>query len=135
MSVSDPIADMLTIIRNGFCARKKEVITKSSKLQKEIVRILSEENFISKYTVLSPSKKYNYERIKIILRYTDSGESVIKGIERVSRPGIRRYVDAKHIPVVLNHIGIAIISTNKGVFTDGQARKNSVGGEYICKVW
>ena len=135
MSVSDPIADMLTIIRNGYRAKKKEVITKSSKLQKEIVRILSEENYIDKYTIIPPAKKYNYERIKTTLRYTDSGESIIKGIERISKPGIRRYLDAKHIPVVLNHTGIAIISTNKGIFTDSQARKNNAGGEYICKVW
>ncbi|RLC46017.1 MAG: 30S ribosomal protein S8 [Candidatus Cloacimonadota bacterium] len=135
MSVSDPIADMLTIIRNGYRAKKKEVITRSSKLQKEIVRILYEENYINKYTIIPPMKKYNYERIKIALRYTDSGESVIKGIDRVSKPSIRIYLDARHIPVVLNHTGIAIISTNKGIFTDSQARKNNVGGEYICKIW
>lgn len=137
MANFDPIAQMLTIIRNGIQAKKNSVVVDSSNLKKNIVRILHEENFISKYAVLEPSEEDNrkFEQIKIYLRYVNDLESVIKGLEKVSKPGKRVYVNSKKIPVVFNHIGIAILSTNKGVLTDRDARKYNVGGEYICKIW
>jgi small subunit ribosomal protein S8 len=128
---------MLTIIRNGIQAKKKSVVVDSSNLKKNIVRILHEENYISKYSVLEPSEEENrkFEQIKIYLRYVNDFDSVIKGLQKVSKPGKRVYVDSKNIPVVFNHIGIAILSTNKGVLIDRDARKYNVGGEYICKIW
>ncbi|MBN2017692.1 MAG: 30S ribosomal protein S8 [Candidatus Cloacimonetes bacterium] len=137
MANFDPIAQMLTVIRNGIQAKKNAVVIDSSNLKKNIVRILHEENFISKYVILEPSEEENrkFEQIKIYLRYVNDLESVIKGLEKVSKPGKRVYVDSKNIPVVFNHIGIAILSTNKGVLIDRDARKYNVGGEYICKIW
>ena len=137
MTCTDPIADMLTIIKNGLQRNKEFVIVNSSKLRKEILRILDEENYITKYSILKKSDEKNrkFEEIKITLRYTNSGESVIQNVQKVSKPGKRIYVNSKKIPVVLNHIGIAILSTNKGVITDRIARKEKVGGEYLCKVW
>lgn len=137
MPTTDPIADMLTIIRNGIHAKKKTVTINSSNMRKEIARILYEENFISKYTFLEKSEeaKRKFNQIRITIRYTTNEESVIKGLERVSRPGKRVYVNSKNIPVVYNHLGIAIISTNIGVITDSIARREKVGGEYLCKIW
>ena len=137
MASTDPIADMLTIIRNGINAKKETVAIGASRMRKEIARILAEENFISKYTIIERSEEENrkFDQIKISLRYTDNDESVIKGLERVSSPGKRVYVDSHNIPVVYNHIGIAILSTNRGVITDSIARKERVGGEYLCKIW
>lgn len=137
MPTTDPIADMLTIIRNGIHAKKKTVTINSSNMRKEIARILYEENFISKYTFLEKSEeaKRKFNQIRITIRYTTNEESVIKGLERVSRPGKRVYVNSINIPVVYNHLGIAIISTNIGVITDSIARREKVGGEYLCKIW
>ena len=137
MPTTDPIADMLTIIRNGIHAKKKTVTINSSNMRKEIARILYEENFISKYTFLEKSEeaKRKFNQIRITIRYTKNEESVIKGLERVSRPGKRVYVNSINIPVVYNHLGIAIISTNIGVITDSIARREKVGGEYLCKIW
>ncbi|HEX37889.1 MAG TPA: 30S ribosomal protein S8 [Candidatus Cloacimonetes bacterium] len=136
MANFDPIAQMLTIIRNGLQAKKKYVVIDSSNLKKDIARILHEENYITKYSIIEPSDEENkkFEKIKIYLRYVNE-ESVIRGLEKISKPGKRIYVNTKNIPVVLNHIGIAILSTNKGVLTDRDARKFNVGGEYICKIW
>ncbi|MCK4357636.1 MAG: 30S ribosomal protein S8 [Candidatus Cloacimonetes bacterium] len=137
MPTTDPIADMLTIIRNGIHAKKKTVTINSSNMRKEIARILYEENFISKYTFLEKSEeaKRKFNQIRITIRYTTNEESVIKGLERVSRPGKRVYVNSINIPVIYNHLGIAIISTNIGVITDSIARREKVGGEYLCKIW
>ena len=137
MSNFDPIAQMLTVIRNGIQAKKKFVTVPSSNLKKDIVRILHEENFVSKYTILEPSNKEDrkFEEIKVYLRYVNDFESVIKGLKKISKPSKRVYVNSENIPVVLNHIGTAILSTNKGVLTDRDARKYKVGGEYICKIW
>ncbi len=136
MANFDPIAQMLTIIRNGLQAKKKYVVIDSSNLKKDIARILHEESFISKYAIMEPSEDEGrkFEKIKIYLRYVND-EPVIKGLEKISKPGKRIYVNTKNIPVVLNHIGIAILSTNKGVLTDRNARKYNVGGEYLCKIW
>jgi len=137
MTNIDSIAQMLTIIRNGIQAKKKYIIVNSSNIRKDIVRILQEERFISKYSILEASEEENrkFEQIKIYLRYINDLESVIKGLQKVSKPSKRVYVNSSNIPVVYNHIGIAILSTNKGILTDRDARKYHVGGEYLCKIW
>lgn len=137
MTNIDPIAQMLTIIRNGIQAKKKYIIVNSSNIRKDIVRILQEERFISKYSILEASEEENrkFEQVKIYLRYINDLESVIKGLQKVSKPSKRVYVNSSNIPVVYNHIGIAILSTNKGILTDRDARKYHVGGEYLCKIW
>ncbi|MCK4338844.1 MAG: 30S ribosomal protein S8 [Candidatus Cloacimonetes bacterium] len=137
MPITDPIADMLTVIRNGIHAKKKIVTINSSNMRKEIARILYQENFISRYTFLEKSEEETrkFDQIRINIRYTTNEESVIKGLERVSRPSKRVYVNSKNIPVVYNHLGIAILSTNIGVITDSVARREKVGGEYLCKIW
>ena len=137
MANFDPIAQMLTVIRNGIQAKKKFVVVDSSNLKKGIIRILHEENFITKYSVLEPSETENrkFEQIKINIRYVNDFESVIKGLQKISKPSKRVYVNSLNIPIVLNHIGIAILSTNKGVLIDRDGRKYNVGGEYICKIW
>lgn len=137
MTSTDPIADMLAIIKNGINRKKEFVILNSSKLRKEILRILDEENYIAKYSILekSDTKNRKFEMIKIFLKYAEGDKSVIQNVQKISRPGKRVYVSSKEIPVVLNHIGIAILSTNKGLMTDRNARKEKIGGEYICKIW
>jgi small subunit ribosomal protein S8 len=131
MSMSDPIADYLTRVRNASRARHKRVDIPASNVKKEITRILLEQKFISDFTTMEDDKQ---NIIRISLKYSDS-RSVIKGMRRVSRPGIRRYRPAGDLPRVNNGMGIAIISTSKGVMTDRQARKENVGGEVLCMVW
>ncbi len=137
MSVTDPIADAITKIRNAYRADHKTVAIHHSKINESIAKILDEENFINSYelVVRNPKKKVYRKRIYINLRYTNNGEPVMLGIERISKPGLRIYVSANNIPSVLNNTGCAIISTSKGVMVDRDARKQHVGGEYICKVW
>ncbi len=137
MPITDPIADLFSSIKNMIQVNKKYVVVNSSNLRKEILRILEEEKYIEKYTVLEKSEENNrkFEKIKIKIRYLENGESFLRGIQRVSKPGKRIYVNSSKIPVVLNHIGIALISTNQGILTDANARKNNVGGEYLGKVW
>ena len=129
--VTDPIADMLTRVRNANQMRYKEVEVPSSKMKNEIARILISEGFIVDYKV----KKNNIQDILVLsLKYVDK-ERVITGLKRISKPGLRVYVKAEEVPSVLNGLGIAIISTSKGVMTDKEARNNSLGGEvlaYIC---
>jgi len=137
MSVSDPIADALTKIRNAYRAGHTQVIVNHNKLVEAVVKILADENFINSSTVLDkdPEHKINYKRIMINLRYTNSGNPIIQGLERVSKPGRRVYVKAADMPSVFNNTGCAIISTSSGVMVDRDARKQSVGGEYVCRVW
>lgn len=132
MSVSDPIADMLTVIRNGCRAKLKKVEVPASKIKSEILKVLLKEKFISNFKYIEDGKQ---GILRIYLKYTEDEESVITGIERVSTPGLRNYVDAKNIPVVYGGLGIAILSTSKGIMTNKQARKLGIGGEVICKVW
>jgi small subunit ribosomal protein S8 len=129
--ITDPIADMLTRIRNAAAARLPVVNIPSSGLKQEIARVLKEKGFIKKYVVVEDGKQ---GIIKILLRYTN-GVSAIQGIQRVSRPGLRRYTNAEKLPKVLNGLGYAILSTSQGVMTDHEARKQNVGGEVLCKVW
>ncbi|OQC09621.1 MAG: 30S ribosomal protein S8 [Candidatus Cloacimonetes bacterium ADurb.Bin088] len=137
MSVSDPIADALTKIRNAYRAGHTQVIVNHSKLIESVVKILAAENFVNSAQVLEkdPEHKINYKRLLVILRYTNAGDPVMQGITRVSKPGRRVYVRAENIPSVYNNTGCAIISTSQGVMVDRDARLKRVGGEYICKVW
>ena len=129
--VTDPIADMLTRIRNANQMRYKEVEVPASKMKNEIARILKSEGFIVDYKV----KKNNIQDILVLsLKYVDK-ERVITGLKRISKPGLRVYVKAEEVPSVLNGLGIAIISTSQGVMTDKEARKNSLGGEVLAYVW
>lgn len=129
--VTDPIADMLTRIRNANQMRYKEVEVPASKIKIEIARILKEEGFISDYKV----KKSNVQDILVLyLKYSDK-ERVITGLKRISKPGLRVYAKAEEIPTVLSGLGIAIISTSKGMMTDKDARKNSLGGEVLAYIW
>ena len=129
--VTDPIADMLTRIRNANQMRYKEVEVPASKMKNEIARILKSEGFIVDYKV----KKNNIQDILVLsLKYVDK-ERVITGLKRISKPGLRVYVKAEEVPSVLSGLGIAIISTSKGVMTDKEARANSLGGEVLAYVW
>jgi len=130
--VTDPIADMLTRIRNANQMRYKEVEVPASKMKLEIARILKEEGFINDYKV----KKNNIQNIIVLsLKYGQNKERVITGLKRISKPGLRQYVKATEVPKVLNGLGIAIISTSKGVMTDKAARTESLGGEVLAYIW
>jgi small subunit ribosomal protein S8 len=132
MGMTDPIADMLTRIRNGMKAEKKWVDIPSSKLKRELARILAEENFIQGYHFVEDNKQ---GEIRVFLRYDRNDKPIIKGITRVSKPGLRRFSQAGKLPRVQNGLGIAVISTSSGVMTDRDARKKGIGGEVICYVW
>ena len=132
MVVTDPIADMLTRIRNANQMRYKEVEVPASKMKLEIARILKEEGFINDYKV----KKNNIQNIIVLsLKYGQNKERVITGLKRISKPGLRVYAKATEVPRVLNGLGIAIISTSKGVMTDKNARTESLGGEVLAYIW
>ena len=130
--MTDPIADMLTRIRNANVMRYKEVEVPASKIKVEIARILKEEGFISDYKI----KKNNVQNIiSLNLKYGQNKERVITGLKRLSKPGLRVYVSVDKLPRVLNGLGIAIISTSKGLMTDKEARKESLGGEVLAYIW
>lgn len=133
MSVTDPVADMLTRIRNANAARKDEVEVPYSRLKWELARILREEGYIKACYWNSKGKKK--APIKIYLKYGPSHERVIHGLDRASRPGIRRYNGSEDMPRVLGGLGILIVSTSRGVMTDRDCRKSHVGGEVLCSVW
>ena len=132
MSMTDPIADLLTRIRNGFMAEKRWVDIPSSRMKKRIAFVLKEEHYIKDFIFISAGEK---ESIRIFLKYDIHGKPVISGIKRQSKPGCRVYVNVHEIPKVLDGLGIAILSTSKGILSDKTARKFKVGGEYICSVW
>lgn len=133
MSMTDPVADFLTRIRNGIRARKSSVDCPSSKLKIRIAEILRSEGYID--AVSRREEETHQGVLEMTLRYTDRNTCAISGLRRVSRPGQRRYVPAKEIPKVRNGLGVAILSTSRGVITDREARKLGVGGEVICEVW
>jgi small subunit ribosomal protein S8 len=135
MSMTDPIADFLTRIRNGIMAAHETVEIPSSTLKKELARILREQGYIESFETTEGRPGAAGERIVVKLKYTENRTSVISGIRRVSRPGQRTYVDAKHIPKVLGGMGTAIVSTSHGVMTGHDARKAGVGGEVVAEVW
>ncbi|HUU08752.1 MAG TPA: 30S ribosomal protein S8 [Dehalococcoidales bacterium] len=132
MTVTDPIADMLTRIRNAIMARHDSVLVPASKMKLAVARILKEEGFISDYEVV---RGKSHRVIKVHLRYTDKNQSVISGLERASKPGLRIYAQQKEIPRVYGGLGIAILSTSKGVMTGYQAWRQGIGGELLCYVW
>ena len=132
MTMTDPIADMLTRIRNANVVKHETVDVPASIMKKELSRILLEEGFIRGYDVIEDGKQ---GIIRIQLKYGQTGERVISGLKRISKPGMRVYADKHEVPRVLNGLGISIISTSKGILTDRQARKENVGGEVICYVW
>ena len=132
MVVTDAIADMLTRIRNANQMHYQEVLVPSSKLKVEIARILKEEGFIENYKV---SKEDVQGEIVLTLKYGPNKERVITGLKRISKPGLRVYAKSDEIPKVLNGLGIAIISTSKGLMTDKDARKNNLGGEVLAYIW
>jgi small subunit ribosomal protein S8 len=137
MSVTDPIADALTKIRNAYRAGHKQVTVNYSNINAAVIKVLSDENFINSFEVVERTSSTGTRRkyVSVYLRYTNTGKSVISGIERISRPGRRVYVKADNLPRVLNNIGCAVLSTSRGLMVDRQARKEKIGGEYICKVW
>jgi small subunit ribosomal protein S8 len=133
MSVTDPVADMLTRLRNANNARLDSVIIPSSKLKTEIAKILYEEGYINSYDV---SNDENINSIlKIYLRYNKNKTRVITGIKRISKPGLRVYVEKEKIPKILGGLGTVIMSTSQGVITGKKAKELGVGGEVICKIW
>ena len=133
MTMSDPIADMLTRIRNANTAKHDTVDVPASKMKLAIANILVDEGYIAKYDLVEDGA---FKTIHITLKYgVDKNEKVISGIKRISKPGLRVYANTEDIPRVLGGLGIAILSTNKGVVTDKEARKLGVGGEVLCFVW
>tara|TARA_B100000282_G_scaffold289946_1_gene260303 strand:- start:1823 stop:2224 length:402 start_codon:yes stop_codon:yes gene_type:complete len=133
MIVSDPIADMLTRIRNANMAEKVSVEVPSSKIKIEIAKLLKSEGFVSDYSIIKRDE--NKSSLAINLKYTADREPVIQGLQRVSKPSCRKYVNRDEVPRVLGGIGIAILSTSKGVITDTEARKHNIGGEILCYIW
>jgi len=131
MNTTDPIADYLTRLRNAIRARHKRLDVPASALKRELSRILLEEKFISGYTDIPDNKQ---GLLRIVLRSTD-GVNAITGLKRISRPGLRVYVPARELPRVLNGLGIAIVSTSRGVMTEKTAAVRKVGGEVLCHVW
>jgi small subunit ribosomal protein S8 len=132
MTTSDPVADMLTRIRNAQSARHPKVDVPASKLKMEIARILKEEGFITNF---KPAEEGAKKSIRIYLKYTPGNAPVISRIERISRPGCRVYVGSKEVPRVLGGLGINILTTPRGVMTGSSARKENVGGEVLCQIW
>jgi small subunit ribosomal protein S8 len=130
--LTDPISDYLTRLRNGLKAEHEDVVIPSSRLKKEVSRILKEQGYISDFEVFQAEKG---EAIKVTLRYTEDRDPVISGMERVSRPGRRRYVAKDGLPRVQGGMGTAIVSTSTGVMTGHEARKRGVGGEVVAYVW
>ncbi len=132
MVVTDPIADMLTRIRNANAMKYKEVSMPVSKVKTEIANILKNEGFIEDFKL---SKEGNEQKLVLTLKYTSKKERVITGLKRISKPGLRVYAKNDEIPTVLNGFGIAIVSTSKGIMTDKEARKQNPGGEVMAYIW
>ena len=132
MQITDPIADLLTRIRNACSAKHESVEVPSSNMKKAIVQVLLDEGYIRKFMILDDGKQ---GIIKIFLKYTEDKKPAITGIKRVSKPGLRIYSSVENMPKVIKGLGIAIVSTSKGVMTDRRARKEKVGGEVLAFVW
>ncbi|WP_067729242.1 30S ribosomal protein S8 [Oceanobacillus damuensis] len=132
MVMTDPIADMLTRIRNANMVKHEKLELPASKMKKEIADILKREGFVKDYELVEDNKQ---GVLRIFLKYSASEEKVITGIKRISKPGLRVYAKADEVPRVLNGLGIAIVSTSKGVLSDKEARSQAVGGEVLAYVW
>ena len=132
MMTTDPIADMLTRIRNAQVTRKDSVTFEASRMKRDIAQILADEGFITSFEEVNDGK---FTNIVINLKYGPKGEKVITGLKRISKPGLRIYANAEELPKVLGGLGIAIVSTSKGVMTDKNARKLGIGGEVLAYIW
>jgi small subunit ribosomal protein S8 len=132
MPVNDPVGDMLTRIRNAVRARHDKVVIPHSKLKEQVLRALKSEGYVADYVV---HERAPQNEITVQLKYGPERTSVITGIKRVSKPGLRRYVTVREIPQVLGGMGISILSTSRGVMTDSEARRENVGGELLCTVY
>ncbi len=132
MSMTDPIADYLTRMRNAMQARHTYLDVPSSNIKRKVSRILLEQGFIKKYIIIDDGKQ---GLIRIWLKYDKEKYPIINKIIRVSKPGLRKYVDVEHLPRVMNNLGIAILTTPKGVITAREARRQNVGGEVLCYIW
>ncbi|MBR3133878.1 MAG: 30S ribosomal protein S8 [Clostridia bacterium] len=132
MNITDPIADMLTRIRNANSAKHATVDVPSSKMKLAIAQILVDEGYIKSFEKIEDNKQ---GVIRVTLKYDENGKRVISGLKRISKPGLRIYANKEEIPQVLNGLGIAIVSTSKGIMTDKKARKENVGGEVLAYVW
>ncbi len=130
--LTDPVADMLTRIRNASSARHPSVDVPASRIKVELARLMKEEGFILDYEL---AKENEHSIIRIKLKYAENRKAVISGIRRISKPGLRVYADKESVPKVLGGLGVAILSTSKGMLTDKQARKEKVGGEVLCYIW
>jgi len=135
MSMTDPIADFLTRVRNGITAAHSTVDIPSSKLKHEMARILTEQGYIDGFSIEAPTPERPAELIRVQLKYTEDRRSAISGLKRVSRPGQRTYVGHSDIPKVLGGMGTAIVSTSSGVMTGHEARQAGVGGEVVAHIW
>jgi small subunit ribosomal protein S8 len=135
MSMTDPVSDFLTRLRNAAKAQHHDVTIPSSRLKRELARILKEEGYIEGFELVPPGPGQPNEAITVTLKYTDQRKPVITGMKRVSRPGQRTYVDHAHIPRIQGGMGTAIISTSSGVMTGHNARLKGVGGEVVATVW
>lgn len=132
MSMTDPIADMLTRIRNACRAGHRTVDLPASNIKREIARILLEQGYVNRVFVVEDSKQ---GMLRIYLRYDRDGKPIIRGLRRASKPGLRRYRAAADMDRVLNGLGVAVVTTSKGVMTDEECRKSGVGGEVLCHIW
>jgi len=132
MSVSDPIADLLTCIRNACKAKHKKVDVPASKMKAEVVRVLLREKYINNYKSIDDKKR---GLLRIYLKYDQKERPVIQGIERVSKPGRRVYIRRHEVPKVQGGLGTALVSTPSGIMTDQEARDEGLGGEYLCRIW
>ncbi len=132
MSVSDPVADLLTCIRNACKAKHKKVDVPTSKMKAEVVRVLLREKYINNYKSIDDKKR---GILRIYLKYDQKERPVIQGIERVSKPGRRVYIRCHQVPRIQGGLGTALISTPSGIMTDQEAREEGLGGEYLCRVW
>src|ERR1700758_1754124 len=135
MSMTDPIADFLTRLRNAANAQHHDVVIPSSKLKRELARILKEQGYIEAWDVLPASADHPGGRLTVPLKYPEDRKPVISGIQRVSRPGQRNYVDHAHIPRIQGGMGTTIISTSRGLMTGHDARQQGIGGEIVARVW
>lgn len=133
--MTDPIADMLTRIRNALAAQKLEVVFPCSRIKADIVKILKEHGYVANFEILQRGKTVQYDQIRVELKYKKPKVPAILSLKRVSTPGRRVYVTKDMLPNVLNNLGIGIISTSQGVMTNIEARKRKLGGEYVCEVY
>ena len=132
MSMTDPIADLLTRVRNAAQAHHRSVDVPASKLKRELARVLAEERFLDNFAYYDDGKQ---GQLRLYLRYTASNVSIIQGLRRMSKPGLRRYASKADLPRIRRGLGVAIVSTSRGVMTDRDARRAGVGGEVLCSVW